>query len=554
MYKNLKRFRNNKIVVIGSGPVVVGQAAEFDYAGTQACNVLKELGYEVILINSNPATIMTDKTVANKVYMEPLNLESLQKIIKIEKPAGLISSVGGQTGLTLSMQLEEMGFLKEHDVKLLGAKYETIKKAEDRLLFKEVMIKIDQPVIESIVSNNNNEILDFVNKVDFPVIIRPAFTLGGSGGGVANNQEELANMIEIGRKASPINQVLVEKSVHGFKEIEFEIVRDAAGICVCVCCMENFDPVGIHTGDSLVVTPSVSLNSDIEDMLKQASFNIVNELEIEGACNCQFALNPNSTEYFVIEVNPRVSRSSALASKATGYPIAKIATKIAVGCRLGEIKNDFVSSLTAQDEPKIDYFVIKVPKWANNKFHEGSCKIGVQMKATGESMALGMTFEEALLKAIRGVYGDLNWMYIEKFEELSDNELECLLRPSTNESFFAIFELIKRGVDFKKIYDVCKIDYWFLNKLKNLDVLNKELECNLLNDELYKKAKINGYSDTFIEKISGKKIECKKLKPYYKFVDTCAGKYAATQKYFFLHIPKFLKTTLPMIAKRKLLF
>lgn len=534
-------FNGNKIVVIGSGPIIVGQAAEFDYSGTQACCALKELGYEVVLVNSNPATIMTDKAIANKVYLEPLDIESIKKIIKIEKPTGLLSSVGGQTALTLSMQLEKSGFLKKQNVKLLGAKYETIKKTEDRLLFKETMIKINQPVIDSIVSDDISEILTFVNKVGFPIVIRPAFTLGGSGSGIANNQQELLNQIENGKKISPIQQVLIEKSVQGFKEIEFEIIRDTLGNSVCICCMENIDPVGIHTGDSMVVAPSVTLSTDTQDMLKQAAKNIAEELKIEGACNCQFALNSNGSEYFVIEVNPRVSRSSALASKATGYPIAKVAAKIAVGYSLCQIKNDLVPRLTAKDEPETDYFIVKAPKWTSNKFHNEICKIGVQMKATGESMALGITFEEALLKCLRGIYGDLNWMYIEKFKNFSDQKLKDLLKVNTNENLFVIFEMIKRNINLEVIYSICQIDYWFLNKLKNLDALNKELQRNSLNAELYKKAKSNGYSDSLIEKISGKIIKCKKVSPCYKIVDTCAGKYTAKPKYFFSTYNKISK-------------
>lgn len=541
MYNNRKKLHNKKIMVIGSGPIVVGQAAEFDYAGTQACTTLKEFGYEIVLINPNPATIMTDKTIADKIYMEPLNLEAMKKIIRIEKPAGLLSSVGGQSGLNLAMELEKIGFLKENHVELLGARYETIQKAEDRLLFKKTMLEIGQPVIASIVSDNKKIIADFATEIGFPVIIRPAFTLGGSGGGTARSYQELENMISVGKKYSPIKQVIIEKNIYGFKEIEFEIVRDASGTSLCVCCMENLDPVGVHTGDSIVIAPAVSLDKQTVDMLKKASFDIVTALKVEGACNCQFAVCPSSSQYFVIEVNPRVSRSSALASKATGYPIAKVATKIAVGCLLQEIKNDLIPALCAKDEPQINYFVIKIPKWANNKLKGGVCKIGIQMKATGESMAIGETFEEALLKAFRSTYGFLNWMFLRYFENLSITKLFEQLKNNTSNNFFVIFELIKRNVPLRKIYDICKVDYWFLHRLQDLNRFNIQLKTSLLSTEIYKKAKMNGYSDNMIEQISGQKIPFKLQMPNYKIVDIGKGKFPLEQKYFFSTYNRFQK-------------
>ncbi len=390
-----------KVMVIGSGPIVIGQAAEFDYAGTQACRALKEEGLEVVLVNSNPATIMTDNQMADAIYIEPLTLEVVKRVIAKEKPDGLLSTLGGQTGLTLSMQLAKEGFLEEHNVMLLGANPETIDKAEDRLIFKETMESIGQPCIPSTVVNDVHSAIDFANEIGYPLIIRPAFTLGGTGGGIVNNEEELKEITANGLRLSPITQVLVEKCIAGWKEIEFEVMRDSNGNVITICSMENFDPVGIHTGDSIVIAPAVTLSDKEYQMLRKAALDIISELKVEGGCNCQFALNPDSFEYAVIEVNPRVSRSSALASKATGYPIAKVATKIAIGFTLDEIKNAVTGTTYACFEPSIDYVVVKFPKWPFDKFVYAKRTLGTQMKATGEVMAIGQTFEEALMKAVR---------------------------------------------------------------------------------------------------------------------------------------------------------
>jgi carbamoyl-phosphate synthase large subunit len=411
-----------KVLVIGSGPIVIGQAAEFDYAGTQACRALKEEGLEVVLVNSNPATIMTDKAMADRIYIEPLTLETVKRIILKERPDSILSTLGGQTGLTLSRQLAREGFLEKHGVRLLGANPETIDKAEDRQMFKETMISIGEPVIPSLVVNEVSSALDFAREISYPVIVRPAFTLGGTGGGIANNEEELRKITAGGLRLSPINQVLIEKCVSGWKEIEFEVMRDRAGNVITVCSMENFDPVGVHTGDSIVIAPAVTLADKEYQMLRSAALNIISALGVEGGCNCQFALNPNSFEYAVIEVNPRVSRSSALASKATGYPIAKVAARIAVGYTLDELKNAVTGKTCACFEPALDYIVVKLPKWPFDKFIYAKRTLGTQMKATGEVMAIGTSFEQAIMKAVRGAELSLDTLNLPKLKNLTDGE------------------------------------------------------------------------------------------------------------------------------------
>ena len=519
-------------MVIGSGPIVIGQAAEFDYAGTQACRALREEGLEVVLVNSNPATIMTDNAMADKIYIEPLTLETVKRIIKKEKPDSLLSTLGGQTGLTLSMQLAKEGFLEENGVTLLGANPETIDKAEDRQMFKDTMESIGQPCIPSKVVNTVEGAVDFANEIGYPLIIRPAFTLGGSGGGIVENEEELREITENGLRLSPITQVLVEKCVSGWKEIEFEVIRDSKGNVITVCSMENFDPVGVHTGDSIVIAPAVTLADQEYQMLRSAALDIISVLKVEGGCNVQFALNPDSFEYAVIEVNPRVSRSSALASKATGYPIAKVATKIAIGFTLDEIKNAVTGTTYACFEPAIDYVVVKLPKWPFDKFVYAKRNLGTQMKATGEVMAIGQTFEEAIMKAVRGAEISLDTLNSPKLKELSDAEIKAKVSVCDDERLFVIYEALQRGVSVDYIHDVTKIDEWFLYKLVKLVQMEQELAKGELTDELYLKAKRMGYLDKVIKRISGCEIAHPRF-PVYKMVDTCAAEFAAETPYFY---------------------
>jgi len=526
-----------KVMVIGSGPIVIGQAAEFDYAGTQACRALREEGLEVVLVNSNPATIMTDNAMADKIYIEPLNLETVKRIIKKEKPDSLLSTLGGQTGLTLSMQLAKEGFLEENGVTLLGANPETIDKAEDRQMFKDTMESIGQPCIPSKVVNTVEGAVDFANEIGYPLIIRPAFTLGGSGGGIVENEEELREITENGLRLSPITQVLVEKCISGWKEIEFEVIRDSKGNVITVCSMENFDPVGVHTGDSIVIAPAVTLADQEYQMLRSAALDIINVLKVEGGCNVQFALNPDSFEYAVIEVNPRVSRSSALASKATGYPIAKVATKIAIGFTLDEIKNAVTGTTYACFEPAIDYVVVKLPKWPFDKFVYAKRNLGTQMKATGEVMAIGQTFEEAIMKAVRGAEISLDTLNSPKLKELSDAEIKAKVSVCDDERLFVIYEALQRGVSVDYIHDVTKIDEWFLYKLVKLVQMEQELAKGELTDELYLKAKRMGYLDKVIKRISGCEIAHPRF-PVYKMVDTCAAEFAAETPYFYASYDK----------------
>ena len=502
----------HKVLIIGSGPIIIGQAAEFDYAGNQACKALKAQGLEVVLVNSNPATLMTDHSMADEIYIEPLNVETIQKIILKEKPDSLLSTLGGQTGLTLSMELAKSGFLKEHGVKLLGANPETIDKAEDRQIFKDTMEKIGEPCIPSKVVTNYDDALDFAkNVIGFPAIIRPAFTLGGTGGGIAYNEREFDEIAHNGLHRSPIHQILVEKCISGWKEVEFEVMRDSAGNVITVCSMENFDPVGVHTGDSIVIAPTVTLSDKEYQMLRSAALNIISELKIEGGCNCQFALNPDSFEYAVIEVNPRVSRSSALASKATGYPIAKVAALIAIGYTLDEIPNFVTKKTAACFEPVLDYVVVKMPKFPFDKFVYAKRTLGTQMKATGEVMAIGQTFEEAILKAVRGAEIGVKNLNLPIFEKENSEKIKSRVAECTDQRIFAIYQALKRKIlSVKEIHEITKIDEWFLWKLENIAKDDAKGE----NAEIYKNGMLPAPTS-------------------FKMVDTCAGEFNAETPYFY---------------------
>ena len=524
---NIKR-----VMVIGSGPIVIGQAAEFDYAGTQACRALKEEGLEVILVNSNPATIMTDNAMADKIYIEPLTLETVKRIIRKERPDSLLSTLGGQTGLTLSMQLAKEGFLEEYGVQLLGANPETIDKAEDRQLFKDTMLSINQPCIPSLVVNDVDSAIKFADEIGYPVIIRPAFTLGGTGGGIVYNEKELIEITSNGLELSPITQVLVEKCISGWKEIEFEAMRDSKGNVITICSMENFDPVGVHTGDSIVIAPAVSLSSKEYSILRSAALDIVSALKVEGGCNCQFALNPETFEYAVIEVNPRVSRSSALASKATGYPIAKVAAKIAIGYTLDEIKNAVTGSTYACSEPTIDYVVVKFPKWPFDKFVYANRALGTQMKATGEVMAIAPTFEQAIMKAVRGAEISHDTLDDKEFEAMSNASVLDRLSVCDDKRIFCVYEALKRDISVDKVHEITMIDEWFLYKFKNIIATAEELKKGELPRELYVRAKNIGFLDRTIEKLTGQTVT-EPLQPVYKMVDTCAAEYEAQTPYFY---------------------
>jgi len=521
-----------KVMVIGSGPIVIGQAAEFDYSGTQACRSLKEEGIEVCLVNSNPATIMTDREIADQIYIEPLNIKTLEKIILKEKPDSLLPTLGGQAGLNLGIELAESGFLAAHKVRLLGTTAQTIKKSEDRLAFKEAMEKIGEPCAPSCVVENINDGIAFADTIGYPVVLRPAYTLGGTGGGIAHDIDELKDILETGLRLSRVGQVLVERCISGWKEIEYEVIRDASGNCITVCNMENIDPVGIHTGDSVVVAPSQTLSDKEHKMLRAAAFNIINELQITGGCNVQFALHPTSFEYYVIEVNPRVSRSSALASKATGYPIAKVTAKIAIGFRLDEIINAVTGKTFASFEPSIDYVALKFPKWPFDKFVYAKRELGTQMKATGEVMAIADSFEMALMKAIRGVEISVDTLNLPKLAKKNDEELRLICKNATDERLFAAFELIKRGVSIDKLHRLTMIDKWFLFKLKNLAEYEKSITNSELTSEKYIKGKRLGYTDSAIERISGCRVPLTLL-PDYRMVDTCAAEYEAQTPYFY---------------------
>ncbi len=534
-----KRTDINKILVIGSGPIVIGQAAEFAYAGTQACLALKEEGYEVILANSNPATIMTDTSVADKVYMEPLTLEYIARICRFERPDAIIPGIGGQTGLNLSMQLHEKGVLHECEIELLGTGAESIKKAEDRELFKELCQEIGEPVVPSIITYSVEEGLDAAQKIGYPVILRPAYTLGGTGGGFADNEEEMRDMMKNALSLSPVHQVLVEKSIRGFKEIEYEVMRDANDTALVVCNMENLDPVGIHTGDSIVVAPSQTLTNREYQMLRDSALRIIRALDVKGGCNVQFALDPLSLRYYVIEVNPRVSRSSALASKASGYPIARVSAKIAVGMHLDEI---MLANTPACFEPTLDYVVTKMPRFPFDKFSNASNVLSTQMKATGEVMSVGRTMEESLLKAIRSLEDGKNHIHLAKFDSdhMSMEELLNYIREGTDDRIYAIGQLLWLGVDPAVIYHETKIDMFFLQKIRNIVELEKKIEGQSLSEELIRKAKRYGFSDSYIAELLGideeevykKRQECH-IFPVYKMIDSCASEFDSYIPYFY---------------------
>ncbi len=519
-----------KVMVIGSGPIVIGQAAEFDYAGTQACRVLKDAGLDVVLVNSNPATIMTDKALADEIYLEPLTADTVKRIIEKEKPDSLLAGLGGQTGLTIAMQLSKDGYLDKMGVKLLGTNAEAIDKAEDRKMFRDTMESINQPVIPSEIANDVETALEIAEKIGYPIIIRPAFTLGGGGGGVANNSEELAVIAKTGLDLSPITQVLVEKYIFGWKEIEFETMRDSAGNCIAVCSMENFDPVGIHTGDSIVAAPALSLTDEEFEMLRKASLDIVDALGIIGGCNCQFALDPHSMNYAVIEVNPRVSRSSALASKATGYPIAKVTAMLALGITLDEIKNDKTGLNCAAFEPDVKYIVVKLPKWPFDKFVNASRKLGTQMKATGEVMSIGPTFEMAIMKAVRGAEISLDTLNAVPKTKAS---LEERLATTDDMRLFSIFEAIKSGMPIEKIHEITKVTEWFLLKLKNLADFEKSIENGNITEEKYYQGKDYGYTDTALKRLSGVSELPAHKDAVYKIVDTCSRNFNVAAPYFY---------------------
>lgn len=532
-----KRSDIKKVLVIGSGPIVIGQAAEFDYAGAQACRVLKSEGINVVLCNSNPATIMTDNALADEIYLEPLTEESLKRIIIKEKPDSLLASLGGQTGLTMGCKLAKSEFLARHGVKLIGTKLDAIDRSEDRELFKETMEKIHQPCVPSDIAYTVEECVAVAERLKYPVIVRPAYTLGGAGGGVAYNEEELRLISHNGLMLSPITQVLIEKYIGGWKEIEFEVLRDGAGNVLTVCSMENFDPVGIHTGDSIVIAPAVTLADKEYQMLRSAALAIITELGIEGGCNVQFALNPDSFEYSVIEVNPRVSRSSALASKATGYPIAKVATKIALGYTLDEIRNDVTGKTFACFEPAIDYVVVKLPKWPFDKFLYAKRELGTRMKATGEVMAIGTSFEMAIMKAVRGAEISLTTLNHKKFRDFTEAELLAKLPEKTDERLFVVYRALKSGISEDTIFSITKIDRWFLHKLKHLVDYEAELDEikkaeGKVSRELYERGKKLGYLDKDIAALSGSKIPYHK-KSVFKMVDTCAAEFSARTPYFY---------------------
>ncbi len=541
-----------KVLVLGSGPIVIGQAAEFDYAGTQACRSLKEEGIEVVLLNSNPATIMTDKDIADRVYIEPLTIEVVEQLILKEKPDSILPTLGGQAGLNLAMELEEAGFLREHQVRLIGTTAETIRKAEDRLEFKETMEKIHEPVAPSLVVENLQDGIDFAEKIGYPVVLRPAYTLGGSGGGIANNREELVETLENGLRLSRVGQVLVERCIAGWKEIEYEVMRDSAGNVITVCNMENLDPVGVHTGDSIVVAPSQTLGDKEYQMLRTSALNIISELKITGGCNVQFALHPTSFEYCVIEVNPRVSRSSALASKATGYPIAKVAAKIALGYTLDEIKNAVTQKTYASFEPMLDYCVVKMPRLPFDKFISAKRKLGTQMKATGEVMSICTNFEGALMKAIRSLEQHVDSLMSYDFSKMGEEELIRQLYVVDDRRIWVIAEALRRGIGFEKIHEITKIDNWFIDKLAILVEMEQELKqvgkavqsgtpaAHALNVELLAEAKRIEFPDTVIARLTHiEQAEIRAMRyehgicAAYKMVDTCAAEFEAATPYYY---------------------
>lgn len=529
-----------KVLVIGSGPIIIGQAAEFDYAGTQACKSLKEEGLEVVLVNSNPATIMTDANMADHVYIEPLNLETITRIIDIERPDGLVPTLGGQTGLNMAIELEEAGVLEKYGVELLGTSVESIKKAEDREMFKATMLEIGEPVPESTIVSDLESAVEFAREIGYPIIIRPAYTLGGTGGGIAKDEEELRRICYLGLKSSMIGQVLIERSVAGFKEVEYEVMRDANDNCITICNMENFDPVGVHTGDSIVVAPSQTLADKEYQMLRTAAINIIRALKVEGGCNVQYALDTKSMQYYVIEVNPRVSRSSALASKATGYPIAKIAAKIAVGLTLDEITNPVTGTTSACFEPALDYVVVKIPRWPFDKFVTADRALGTQMKATGEVMSIDRTFEAALNKAVRsleiGAYG----LRTKDSAHWTEMEIEDKIIRATDDRLFAIAEAFRRKWTMREINLRTGIDYWFLNKVKDIIDTEEHITNEQFTPEVLRKAKRIGLSDYQIAKLAGINTQMIRdirktygMRPVYKIVDTCAAEFESMTPYYY---------------------
>ena len=532
-----KRKDIKTVLVIGSGPIVIGQAAEFDYAGTQACLALKEEGYRVILVNSNPATIMTDTAIADKVYMEPLTLEYVAKIIRYERPDAILPGIGGQTGLNIAMQLYKKGVLQECQVELLGTSSESIEKAEDREKFKELCEQLGEPILESIIAHTIEEGVEAANKIGYPVVLRPAFTLGGTGGGFADDDNELREIIKHALKLSPVGQVLVEKSIKGYKEIEYEVIRDSNDTAITVCNMENLDPVGVHTGDSIVVAPSQTLTNKEYQMLRDSALKIIRALKIEGGCNVQFALYPHSFQYYLIEVNPRVSRSSALASKASGYPIARVSAKIAVGMRLDEIK---LANTPASFEPTLDYIVTKIARFPFDKFVLASNKLSTQMKATGEVMSVGRTFEESLLKAVRSLEIGVSHIYMKKFDSIETEELMEYIKDGRDDRIYAVAELIRRNVDLGLIYNTTKIDMFFLEKIKHIIKMENKLKDNVGKIEILKKAKKMGFSDKYIGEIWNKTEEeiyllrkKENIYPTYKMIDTCASEFESYVPYFY---------------------
>ena len=532
-----KRKDIKTVLVIGSGPIVIGQAAEFDYAGTQACLALKEEGYKVILVNSNPATIMTDTAIADKVYMEPLTLEYVAKIIRYERPDAILPGIGGQTGLNIAMQLYRKGILQECQVELLGTSSESIEKAEDREKFKELCQELGEPVLESIIAESEEEGIQAANKIGYPVVLRPAFTLGGTGGGFADNEQELKPLLKHALKLSPVNQVLVEKSIKGYKEIEYEVMRDHNDTAITICNMENLDPVGVHTGDSIVVAPSQTLTNKEYQLLRDSALRIIRALKIEGGCNVQFALDPHSFNYYVIEVNPRVSRSSALASKASGYPIARVSAKIAVGMRLEEIP---LANTPASFEPALDYIVCKIPRFPFDKFTLASNKLSTQMKATGEVMSVGRTFEESLLKAVRSLETGVCHIHHKKFDKMETEEMMTYIKDGTDDRIYAIAELMRRDVDLGLIYDTTKIDMFFLEKIKHIVEMEKVLKKNVGDIDTLKTVKKMGFSDKYIAKVWKKKendiYELRKknnIYPVYKMIDTCSSEFESYVPYFY---------------------
>lgn len=535
-----KRTDISKILVIGSGPIIIGQAAEFDYAGTQACLALREEGYEVVLVNSNPATIMTDREIADKVYIEPITYEFLARILRKEQPDAILPTLGGQTGLNMAMELSKSGILEELGIELLGTKLSAIDQAEDRDLFKQLMEDLNQPIPESTIINTVDAAVDFANEIGYPVIVRPAFTLGGTGGGMCNNEEELRQIAENGLTLSPVTQCLIERSIAGFKEIEYEVMRDSADNAIVVCNMENFDPVGIHTGDSIVFAPSQTL-SDIEyQMLRDASLSIIRALKIEGGCNVQLALDPNSFNYYVIEVNPRVSRSSALASKATGYPIAKLAAKIAVGLTLDEMKNPVTGTTYAEFEPALDYVVAKIPRWPFDKFETGERLLGTQMKATGEVMAIGRNIEESLLKAVRSLEIGCIHVEVPELSQVDDALLMNRIVKAQDDRLFYLAEALRRGFTIEELHQMTKIDLFFLDKLLHIIEIEQQLKETVKDVDTLRLAKQNGFADKKIAKLWQMTIEevrqfrsDNQIKPVYKMVDTCAAEFESSTPYFY---------------------